>query len=77
MYPSPCYDLAKDYNRDIESKTGFKLHKSQIEKLKDTLRGNKYEKMTPLETLKHRNKFSSGKNKLIKDWEKNSIKKVD
>ncbi|WP_306821490.1 hypothetical protein [Metabacillus litoralis] len=66
------YDLAKDYIRDVESKTGLKLHKSQIEKLKDTLRENKYEKMTPLETLKHRNKFNSVKNKLIKEWEENT-----
>ncbi|WP_235973376.1 hypothetical protein [Niallia circulans] len=66
------YDLAKDYIRDVESKTGLKLHKSQIERLKGTLRENKYEKMTPLETLKHRNKFNSVKNKLIKEWEENT-----
>nr|WP_275433810.1 HNH endonuclease [Priestia flexa] len=66
------YDLAKEYIRDVESKTGLKLHKSQIEKLKDTLRENKYEKMTPLETLKHRNTFNSVKNKLIKEWEENT-----
>ena len=66
------YDLAKDYIRDIESKTGLKLHKSQIEKLKDTLSGNKYEKMKPLETLKHMNKLNSVKNKVIKEWEENT-----
>lgn len=63
------YDLAKDYIRDVESKTGLKLHKSQIEQLKAALREHKYEKMTPLETLKYRNKFNSVKNKLISEWE--------
>ncbi|WP_281292956.1 HNH endonuclease [Bacillus marasmi] len=50
----------------------MKLYKTQIEKLKDALRENIYEKMTPLETLKHRNKFNSVKNKLIKEWEENT-----
>ncbi|AXR18052.1 hypothetical protein COC60_19715 [Bacillus thuringiensis] len=63
------YDLAKDYIRDVESKTGLKLHKNQIEQLKAALREHKYEKMTPLETLKHRNKFNNVKNKLISEWE--------
>ena len=63
------YDLAKEYIRDVESKTGLKLHKNQIEQLKAALREHKYEKMTPLETLKHRNKFNSVKNKLISEWE--------
>ncbi|PFR87612.1 type VII secretion protein [Bacillus cereus] len=63
------YDLAKDYIRDVESKTGLKLHKNQVEQLKAALREHKYEKMTPLETLKHRNKFNSVKNKLISEWE--------
>ncbi|MEK5522931.1 hypothetical protein ABEP00_18225 [Heyndrickxia sporothermodurans] len=66
------YDLAKEYIRDVESKTGLKFHKTQIEKLKDALRVYKYEKMTPLETLKHRNKFNSVKNKLISEWEENT-----
>ncbi len=35
------YNLAKDYNEDVESKIGLKLQKTQIEKLKDTLRKNK------------------------------------
>ncbi|MCZ2991773.1 hypothetical protein NYY86_26950, partial [Acinetobacter baumannii] len=52
-----------------ESKTGLKLHKNQVEQLKAALREHKYEKMTPLETLKHRNKFNSVKNKLISEWE--------
>ncbi|WP_377865874.1 WXG100 family type VII secretion target [Bacillus sp. R86525] len=63
------YDLAKVYIRDVESRTGLKLHKNQIEQLKAALREHKYEKMTPLETLKHRNKFNSVKNKLISEWE--------
>ncbi|MBY0157743.1 LXG domain-containing protein [Cytobacillus firmus] len=66
------YDLAKNYIRDVESKTGLKLHKRQIEKLKDALRDNKYEKMTPLETIKHRSKFNGVKNKLIDEWEVNT-----
>ena len=33
-----------------------------------------YEKMTPLETLKHRNKFNSVKNKLISEWEEKQVK---
>ena len=30
--------------------------------------------MTPLETLKHRNKFNSVKNKLISEWEEKQVK---
>ena len=63
------YDLVKDYIRDVKSKIGLKLHKNQVEQLKAALREHKYEKMTPLETLKHRNKFNSLKNKLISEWE--------
>lgn len=66
------YDLVKAYIRDIESKTGLKVHKKQIDKLKDALRVNIYEKMTPIETIKHRRKFNSVKNKLIKEWEENT-----
>jgi len=69
------YDLTKDYIRVVESKTGLKLHKKQIEQLKAALRENKYEKITPLETLKHRNKFNSVKNKLISEWEEKTGQK--
>ncbi|MEN1970025.1 hypothetical protein WMZ97_18365 [Lentibacillus sp. N15] len=63
------YDLAKDYIRVVEYKTGLNLDKRQIKLLKAALRENKYKKMTPLETLKHRSKFNSMKNKLISEWE--------
>jgi uncharacterized protein YukE len=63
------YDLAKNYIRVVESKTGLKLQKKQIDKLKVALRENKFEKLTPVETLKHRNKFNSVKNILISEWE--------
>ncbi len=69
------YDLAKGYIRDVESKIGLKIHKKQIEQLKTVLRENTYEKMLPLETLKHRNKFNSVKNKLISEWEEKTGQK--
>lgn len=63
------YDLAKDYIRNVETITGLKIHKSQTEQLKEALRNHKFEKMTPIETIKHRNKFNSVKDKLISEWE--------
>lgn len=32
-----------------------------MEQLKESLRNQKYEKMTPVETIKHRNKFNGKK----------------
>ncbi|MDU0069789.1 MULTISPECIES: ribonuclease YeeF family protein [Bacillus] len=69
------YDLAKDYIRDVEAKTGLKIHKKQTEQLKSALRNHKFEKMTPKETMKHRNKFNNVKDKLISEWEEKTGQK--
>ncbi|WP_141993217.1 T7SS effector LXG polymorphic toxin [Bacillus sp. B4EP4a] len=63
------YDLAKDYIRNVETITGLKIHKAQTQQIKEALRNHKFEKMTPVETMKHRNKFNSVKDKLISEWE--------
>lgn len=55
--------------RDIESRTGIKLSKNQVEELKNALRNKEYTKLTPKETAKHRNEFNKIKNSLIEDWD--------
>ncbi|MFB6468864.1 hypothetical protein ACE38V_19085 [Cytobacillus sp. Hz8] len=69
-------DLAKDYLRDIEAKTGRKVNKEQIHLIKEALRNNNYEKLTPKETAMHRSKFTSSlKDKLIAKWEEKTNQK--
>ena len=61
--------------RDVESRTGIKLSKNQVEELKNALRNNKYTMLTPKETAKHRNEFNKVKNSLIEKWESNTGQK--
>ncbi|MCI3195564.1 ribonuclease YeeF family protein [Bacillus sp. HU-1818] len=69
-------DLAKAYLRDIEAKTGRKVYKEQIDHIKEALRNNNYEKLTPKETAKHRSKFTSSlKDRLIAEWEEKTGQK--
>ncbi|WP_162785152.1 T7SS effector LXG polymorphic toxin [Bacillus sp. P14.5] len=69
-------DLAKTYLRDIEAKTGRNINKEQIHLIKEALRNKKYEKLTPIETAKHRSKFTSSlKDKLIAEWEEKTKQK--
>ncbi|MBI0441097.1 MULTISPECIES: ribonuclease YeeF family protein [Bacillus amyloliquefaciens group] len=69
-------DLAKAYLRDIEAKTGRKVCKEQIDHIKEALRNNNYEKLTPKETAKHRSKFTSSlKDRLIAEWEEKTNQK--
>ncbi|MDF2004158.1 T7SS effector LXG polymorphic toxin [Bacillus pumilus] len=68
-------DTIKKYVRDIEGRTGRELPKNQIENLKAALRNKEYNKMSPIETAKHRAKFDSLKNKVIKEWERNTGQK--
>ena len=65
----------KKYVRDIEGRTGRELPKNQIDNLKAALRNKEYSKMSPIETAKHRAKFDSVKNKVIKEWERNTGQK--
>ncbi|MFX0569890.1 T7SS effector LXG polymorphic toxin [Bacillus pumilus] len=65
----------RKYVRDIEGRTGRELPKNQIDNLKAALRNKEYNKMSPIETAKHRAKFDSLKNKVIKDWERNTGQK--
>ena len=68
-------DLIKKYIRDIEGRTGRKLPKIQIEKLKEALRNREYNKLSPIETRKHRRAFNKVKDKLIEEWEINTGQK--
>jgi predicted ribonuclease toxin of YeeF-YezG toxin-antitoxin module len=69
-------DLVKAYLKDVESKTRLKVHKIQVEFLKESLRNNKFEKLTPKETAKHRGRFTTSlKNKLIEEWEEKTNQK--
>ncbi|MGD6898307.1 hypothetical protein [Bacillus infantis] len=69
-------DLAKAYLRDIETKTGRKVNKEQIHLIKEALRNNNFEKLTPKETAKNRSKFTSSlKDKLIAEWEEKTNQK--
>ncbi|WMT29404.1 T7SS effector LXG polymorphic toxin [Bacillus aerius] len=68
-------DTIKKYVRDIEGRTGRELPKNQIDNLKAALRNKEYSKMSPIETAKHRAKFDSVKNKVIKEWERNTGQK--
>ena len=69
------YNLTKDYIRDIESRTGIKLSKNQVKKLKEALRNKEYTKLNTKETAKHRNEFNKIKNDLINQWEINTGQK--
>jgi len=56
--------------RDIELKTNRKVPEKQIELIKESLRNNTFEKLTPKETAKHRGKFRKNvKDRLIEQWE--------
>ncbi|MGE6656038.1 T7SS effector LXG polymorphic toxin [Bacillus altitudinis] len=68
-------DTIKKYVRDIEGRTGRELPKNQIDNLKAALRNKEYSKMSPIETAKHRAEFDSVKNKVIKEWERNTGQK--
>ncbi|MGD6976945.1 T7SS effector LXG polymorphic toxin [Bacillus altitudinis] len=68
-------DTIKKYVRDIEGRTGRELPKNQIDNLKAALRNKEYSKMSPIETAKHRAKFDSVKNKVIKEWGRNTGQK--
>lgn len=62
-------DLIKRYIKDVEMRTSRKLSKNQIEKLKEALRNKEYQKLSPIETRKHRRAFNKIKDKLIEEWE--------
>ncbi|MGD6950098.1 LXG family T7SS effector ribonuclease toxin YxiD, partial [Bacillus mobilis] len=65
-------NIIRKYIRDIEGRTGRELPKNQIEKLKDALRSREYNKLSPMETRKHRRAFNKVKDKLIEEWEINT-----
>lgn len=62
-------DLIKRYIKDVEMRTSRKLSKNQIDKLKEALRNKEYQKLSPIETRKHRRAFNKIKDKLIEEWE--------
>lgn len=63
------WGLIKKYIKHLQEITNRKLHPKQIEELKKALRGKKYEKLSPAETIKKRKEFNKLKDKLIKEWE--------
>ncbi len=73
--PKIDYNLVKDYVRDVESRTGIKLSKNQVEEIKNALRNKEYTKLTTKETAKYRNEFNKVKNNLIEQWESNTGQK--
>ncbi len=65
------YDLVKEYLKDIQNQTGYKLHIKQIEELKNHLRKNVYSKLSPMQSVLHRLAFSKNvKDACIAEWEK-------
>ncbi len=66
----------KRYIRDIEKITGRKLPAKQLRLLKEDLQNNKYSRLSVSEVKANRKAFtSSKKNKLIKEWERNTGQK--
>jgi len=63
------WGLVRKYINHLQEITNRKLHPKQIEELKNALRGKKYEKLSPAETIKKRKEFNKVKDKLIKEWE--------
>jgi hypothetical protein len=68
-------ELIKKYIKDIETRTGRKLPKNQIEKLKEALRNKEYKKLSPKDTAKHRAEFDKNKDKIIVEWEEETGQK--
>jgi hypothetical protein len=64
------WGLVKRYFKHIEDMTGRPVHPSQIERLKDALRAKNYERMTAAQVEAHRNAFESIKDRVIRDWER-------
>ena len=69
------YNLVKEYIHDIEERTGIKLHKKQIEALKNALRNKEYKRLSPMENSRHRDIFKKIKRELIAEWEEKTGQK--
>ncbi|WP_062518903.1 HNH endonuclease [Paenibacillus jilunlii] len=61
--------LARSYIKDIETRTGRKLPKVQLDRLKDALRNKKYTKKSAKQTAKNRKEFDKVRDEVIKEWE--------
>ena len=67
------YDAVKKYIRDIENKTGYSIHATQKNELKERLRTTVFSKLSPEDTAKHRRQFTTKvKNKAIDEWQNNT-----
>lgn len=64
------WNLVRRYFKHIEDVTGRPVHPSQIERLKDALRTKNYEKLTVAQVEAHRKAFESVKDRVIRDWER-------
>ena len=61
----------KSYVREVESKSGLRVHPKQQEMLAKDLRENRYQKLTPEERVEHSKPFQNRtfKDSLISEWE--------
>ncbi|MGN7760632.1 HNH endonuclease [Paenibacillus sp. 22594] len=61
--------LARSYIKDIEARTGRKLPKVQLDRLKDALRNKQYTKKSAKQTAKNRKEFDKVRDEVITEWE--------
>ncbi|MBN9565799.1 MAG: hypothetical protein J0G29_06900 [Alphaproteobacteria bacterium] len=72
-HPSGFRVLAKDYVRDMETRTGMKIGGDQRLILKETLQRYNFEKLDGESYVKHTTNFDrTTRNKLILEWEKHT-----
>ncbi len=62
----------RSYLRDVEAKTGVRIHESQKGPLKEALREESFGPMSPTDVARHRRAFNRVKNDLIEEWEANT-----
>lgn len=63
------------YVREIAKITGRKIHPKQLKKIKEALRNKKFTKLSKEATEDSRKEFGKVKDKLIKEWEKETGQK--
>ena len=64
------FKFGREYLKQIAKITGRKVHPKQLAKIKDALRNKEFKKLSKEATAKSRAEFNKVKDKLIKDWEK-------
>jgi hypothetical protein len=69
------FKYGRDYLKQIASITGRKIHPKQLAKIKEALRNGEFTKLSKEATAASRAEFNKVKDKLIKDWEKETGQK--